>query len=389
LTVVAAAFPVFAVGAVGPQLRADLGFGRAALGAAIGACQLASAASAWSLGRRVIAHGPTRAMRASAVLSCIALAGIAVSGGWLPLTGCLACCGLANAVGQPATNALLAGEVASGRRGRAFGIKMAAIPLGSMLAGAVVPVIAVPFGWRPAIALGAVLPVLALLVVRSTHRRRAAETPPAELPAPDTARPVLVLLAVGVGLVIAATTSLPAFFVDGAVASGLTETTAGACLAAGGLAGVVARLLVGRAVDRRARASVDIVVAMMLAGVVGFALLTRPGPALQVVGLVVVFALGWGWVGLFQYLLVGVNPSNPGAATGITDTGGYLGATIGPIVIGVIADQASFGMAWAAAAVAAAAGAAFVFAGARVADRDGEPVELRPCRPGAERPVMS
>ena len=116
---------------------------------------------------------------------------------------------------------------------------------------------------------------------------------------------------------------------------------------------------------------------MMLSGACGFVFIASSIPIVQLAGVVVVFGLGWGWVGLFQYLLVAVNPANPGSATGITDTGGYIGVALGPIAAGVIADRASFDAVWAMAGVATLLGGAFVFAGARVARRHGAPVELR------------
>lgn len=383
-TVIAVTLPVFLVGALGPQLRADLGFGRSALGAAIAICQATSAASAWSLGRRVIAQGPARAVRISALLSATALVGIAVvARDWIVLALFLVGCGLANAVGQPATNALLATEVGVHRRGGAFGVKMAAVPLSTLLVGVLIPVVAVPLGWRWAVGLMVVIPAAALLLIGPSASRRPSAL--ADLPPPNTSRSALVLLAAGVGLTIAATNSVPSFYVDAAVESGLAESTAGLFLAAGGLAGVTARLLIGRVVDRRASVRVEVVVAMMVTGASGYALLAASSPLLQLTGVVIVFALGWGWVGLFIYLVVAVNPANPGSATGITDTGGYVGAALGPLTTGVIADRASFGVAWLTAGAAATIGAILVVAGSRVARRQGAPVELRSTGAVAER----
>ena len=52
------------------------------------------------------------------------------------------------------------------------------------------------------------------------------------------------------------------------------------------------------------------------------------------------FATGWAWPGLFNLAVVRVNPSAPGAATGITQTGTYLGAVVGPVLFGVVAEHA-------------------------------------------------
>jgi predicted MFS family arabinose efflux permease len=58
------------------------------------------------------------------------------------------------------------------------------------------------------------------------------------------------------------------------------------------------------------------------------------------------FGAGWGWPGLFNFSIVKNNPNAPGAATGITQTGTYAGAVIGPLVFGAIVQASSFTAAW-------------------------------------------
>src|SRR5829696_7279082 len=55
--------------------------------------------------------------------------------------------GLANAVSHTAANLSLAREVPASRQGLSFGIKQAAIPVATLLAGLAVPTIAVTLGW--------------------------------------------------------------------------------------------------------------------------------------------------------------------------------------------------------------------------------------------------
>ena len=44
--------------------------------------------------------------------------------------------------------------------------------------------------------------------------------------------------------------------------------------------------------------------------------------------------------------MVRVNPNAPGAATGITQTGTYFGAVVGPVLFGLVAERLSFRAAW-------------------------------------------
>lgn len=93
---------------------------------------------------------------------------------------------------------------------------------------------------------------------------------------------------------------------------------------------------------------------------------------LLVVGAVGAFAGGWGWTGLLFLTLVRANPSAPGAGAGLGLLGLAIGNGLGPLAFGVAAEQLSFTVAWAGAAVLAGAGAVL----ARFAAPDFEPVRI-------------
>ena len=71
-----------------------------------------------------------------------------------------------------------------------------------------------------------------------------------------------------------------------------------------------------------------------MAGAGGFALLAVGEPAPFVAGALVAFTLGWGWPGLFNLAVVDLHREAPGAATGISQTGIYVGAAAGPAATG-------------------------------------------------------
>ena len=77
--------------------------------------------------------------------------------------------------------------------------------------------------------------------------------------------------------------------------------------------------------------------------------------------------VGWGWAGLFNLAIVRLNPDAPGVATGITQTGTYVGAGAGPLLFGWIADNFSTERAWVAAALLALVAAATILVGGRLA----------------------
>jgi predicted MFS family arabinose efflux permease len=106
-------------------------------------------------------------------------------------------------------------------------------------------------------------------------------------------------------------------------------------------------------------------VALLVAGAVGFALLAVGEPAPFVVGAFVVFGLGWGWPGLFNLAVVDLHRDSPGAATGISQVGIYVGAAFGPAVYGVLSSGIGYSAAWAVAggfSLVAAGGVAYAAA---------------------------
>ena len=140
--------------------------------------------------------------------------------------------------------------------------------------------------------------------------------------------------------------------------AGVSPAAAGLLLTGGSLVGIASRLAHGRWADLPGRRPIQRVGLLMLVGglaVIAFGL-HRPGAYLAAV--VPAFALGWAWPGLFNLSVVRNNPTSAAAATGVTQTGVYIGAGSGPVVGGVIAH------AWGYSALWVASGATLVAAGA-------------------------
>ncbi len=72
----------------------------------------------------------------------------------------------------------------------------------------------------------------------------------------------------------------------------------------------------------------------------------------------VAFATGWAWFGSYNLAMIRLNPVAPGAAVGVTQTGAFVGAIVGPAGLGFLADHFSFTAAWLAAAAASLSAAA-------------------------------
>lgn len=346
LIAVVTVLPMFLTAGLAVQMGADLGFPPSALGIAPGAFFGAMVVASPFAGRLVSQVGPVRAVRWAVLAIATVLVLTASTARSLPaLAGYLALAGLANAVAQPATNELLAQHIPRHRQGTAYGAKQSAIPIASMLSGLAVPALALTVGWRWAFAAFALVAVLAACwpfrTTRAQARAQAADIFDIGLP-----RRTLVLLAVGVSFAAAGASALAIFMVATAVDTGLEEASAGLLFALASGVGIVARLLSGLRADQRGRNHLWFVSVMLMCGAVGAGLMATGHPALFVVGAPIAFGAGWGWPGVFILSIVNLHPTNPAAATALTQIGTSAGCVVGPLTFGALAGVWSYQGAW-------------------------------------------
>jgi MFS family permease len=323
-----------------------------------GAAAVGSAAA----GRLIHRAGALLGMRVGVAVAALCLLGVAGLARSLPaLLGVLAVGGLANAACQIGSNAVIASRITVRRQGLAFAAKQSSIPFATLLGGLAVPAIALTVGWRWAFVAGAGLAVVALVSMPSGGGVAAGERDSA--PVGALAIAPLAVLAVAGGLGAAAGGSIGSFLVASAVDAGIHEDRAGLLLAASSVCILVTRLIMGLVADRRGRGFFDLAAAMLAVGSVGFLLLTWHTPGPLVVGALIAGVAGWGWPGLFNLAVVDHDRSLAAMATGVTQTGVYLGAVAGPLVFGSVAEHASFPAAWLLAAATALAAAGTMLLG--------------------------
>ena len=137
------------------------------------------------------------------------------------------------------------------------------------LAGLAVPTLALTVGWRWAFRVAAVIAVATALSIPRKEQPHTLSPPPASVESstgkPTTPLRLLVILAVAVGLGIGALDPLGSFFVSYSVSIGVEEQVAGVLLAVGGFCGIIARLVAGRLIDRKAQADFTAIASMMVA----------------------------------------------------------------------------------------------------------------------------
>lgn len=362
--VTAAALPAFLTGALAVQIGRDLRFSVSGLGIAVGAYFVASALGSALLGRLVERIGWRAGMYAGAAATFFSCAGIAAfTRSWAALVVWLAVGGVGNAISQPAANLSLTRLVPAARQGAVFGVKQSAIPVATLLGGVSVPVIALTIGWRWTYAFAAVVTVLAAVSVAdrvdgSPLRPRAA---PAVVPALGVRPLFVVSIAGGLGAMVG--NALGAFLVTTAVTAGVTESHAGILLAVASVAGLSVRVGAGWAADRRPFRPLAAVSALLALGALGCVMIASLQPTVLVVGALLGFAAGWGWPGLLNLAVVRDYPEAPAMATGISQTGVYVGAALGPVVFGFVADHMGLETAWVVITALATCAAIASFAG--------------------------
>ncbi|KAA0232414.1 MAG: hypothetical protein JJLCMIEE_00349 [Acidimicrobiales bacterium] len=357
VAVVSSVLPAFLVGALSVELRDSLGYDESAAGLLLASFFGAGALSSVFMGRISERVGSLLFLRWAALLTLLVQLGIAllVQSYTALLVGLLVA-GLVNAIAQPAANVAVARHVAVSRQGLALAIKQSAMPAASLIAGASLSALVTAYGWQVGFGVGVVVAATALVVLPArapeitfNGRGRPAE----EADERDAPLRALVMLSVAVGLGAAAGVGLVGFLAESAAGAGLAPEVVGPLYACGSALTIVVRLVAGRSADRRPRSSIGVVVTMLGLGAASFLVLAIPAGWAQIAGAPLAFGAAWGWPGLFNLSVIRTNPVAPGRATGVTQTGTYVGAIVGPLLFGMLIDVWSYSAAWIAAAALA------------------------------------
>jgi MFS family permease len=362
-TTTSAVIPIFLVGGLAVQISTELRFSPAGLGLVVALYFAAGALCSLPVGWLVERYGDRLTSRAGVLLSALSMLAVALlAHSYLSLVIIMMVGAAANSLGQLSSNLSLARQVPRHRQGLSFGVKQSAIPIATLLAGAAVPTVALTVGWRWAFVVVAGLALLVLPLAPNGGRPAVRPRGDAH-PSTERATAALIVVAVGAMLAAGSASALGIFLVDSSVAQHIGAAAAATVLTLGSVVGVAARVGGGWLADRRGGTSHLFVVAATLGiGAFGLALLAVPGLVPLVIGTVLGFGLGWSWPGVLNFAVVQLNPRAPAAATSITQSGVYVGASLGPLVFGVLAAH-SYPLAWLVAAVAMVAASATMVVG--------------------------
>lgn len=361
LFTITGAFPLFLTGAYAVRLQDDLHFGSAELGYAVSAYFILGTIGANRLGPWIDRFGASLGLRLAAfhsVVSGLIIALVATSWQWLAVG--LAVAGFGNAFSNLASNRLVAARAGESRQGIGFAAKQAGIPLASLTAGFLVSFLSVDVPWERTYAVFAGVAVV-LVIVAPGLQDGVRRTPQKERGVGDAFAQLFVLAAAG-GFGGATGNALAVFVVDSFESAGFSEASAARILGFGSGAAVVARILVGRVIDRRRSSGYPELFTLMAVGAVGFGVLAlaNGNRAVMLIGVIAAFSAAWGWPAVIYYTAVQNTSGPPATTTGFVLTGVFTGTIFGPPILGLIADNASFEWAWGTAAVMIGVGATLV-----------------------------
>ncbi len=355
-TAVATVFPGFLIGALSVQVSAEFGIGEGPYGWGLGAFFLAAAFGSMMLGRLVQVIGPrnqlTFALIGTIVIQ-LCLATIATEF-WM-VVGFLAVAGLLNSAAQTAVNLALI-QAKLPRLGLAIAFKQSGMPMASMVAGFVVPAIALTVGWRWGYVLGAVIAIGALVAVRIVVKPIPVVASQS-LPQPVSSKQSLWTVAAGGMFLAFAAGAINAWTVGSGVDAGMSEGSAGIMLSGGAATGICFRLFAGARVDTLKRSAFRVAASILVVGVAGIACLSFRIPAAHVAATFAAFGGGWIWPVFVNFGIVKTNAEAAGAATGITQTGVYVGVFSAPLVTGRMIEATGYPTMWLLVAGSAAVGA--------------------------------
>ncbi|WP_298232106.1 MFS transporter [uncultured Azohydromonas sp.] len=358
---------VIAPTVVAPRLLARMGLPPAAVGVYMALVYL-GAMFASVLGMHVIAlHGAIRTSQWALGLCALGLALVATAYLPLALAGALVL-GLGYGPMTPASSHILARTTPAHRMGMVFSVKQTGVPLGGVIAGLVVPSLALAAGGQAAalavVALATALcawPAQRLRATLDVELSRGGGWPslgallqPVRVVWRSPRLRTLALCSFIFSAVQVCLTAYLVSFLTGQLH--WTLVAAGAALSASQTAGVVGRVLWGWVADNGPGARLTLIglCALMIGCGLCMRLFGPATPALVVLGVLLVYgatALGWNGVYLAAVARL-AGPAQAGMATGGTLAFTYFGVVVTPPLFGLIASrQADFGLAYALSAV--------------------------------------
>ncbi|MCZ7910203.1 MFS transporter [Agrobacterium leguminum] len=317
----------------------------------------------FTLGRAIDIHGERRIVGIAMLGMALAMACAAAFANSLPaLLLCIAFLGGTYAAVQPGGTRAIMRWFPPAKRGIATGFRQAAVPFGTMIAAALLPFMAVRYGWHAAAWLCAGVSVMGAALFWGLYREGGDVAAKTERPLPlarlarevgqnSSFWPVLRLGIAMSAFQFTLTAHVIGFMADGL---GLGLFAASSMFAATQLAGIPGRILLPWLSDRfrpglRTQSfGLVSVIAAGAAAILAALPIDVPTPIILVV-LVVLGIFGIGWFPLYLLQIAESAPKGSIASTIAFASTICLGVmAIGPYIFGLLVDHLGYGAAWSA-----------------------------------------
>lgn len=345
-----AAFPIFALAALGPVVVAELGISRTQFGAVSTTMFGTAVLGSLLIGRAVDQVGARRVLVTLFLCSSVAVGLMASAGSFPRLLIAGVVVGVAQASANPATNSVVSHHVRAESRGTLMGVKQAGVPLAQSIAGGVLAPLAVILGWRTAVLLGLLLilpALLATVVVLPAGTPALGARPGLRMGVPKGLGWLFVCTFLLATTLQAANVYLPLYAFE---VVGTSASRAGVLVGVVGAVGMVARIVLGRVAGRSPRPVRIVAIIGVVATVSVLCIMAASvgSPALLWVGAIAFGAsvFGVNVVGM-TVIVRTVNAANAGRASGALSTVMFTGFALGPLGFGGLVDAAdSYTFAW-------------------------------------------
>ncbi|MFK0338276.1 MFS transporter [Agrobacterium deltaense] len=317
----------------------------------------------FTLGRAIDIHGERRIVGIAMLGMALAMACAASFANSLPaLLLCIAFLGGTYAAVQPGGTRAIMRWFSPAKRGIATGFRQAAVPFGTMIAAALLPFIAVRYGWHAAAWLCAGVSVMGAALFSGLYREGGDVAAKTERPLPlarlarevgqnSSFWPVLRLGIAMSAFQFTLTAHVIGFMADGL---GLGLFAASSMFAATQFAGIPGRILLPWLSDRfrpglRTQSfGLVSVIAAGAAAILAALPIGVPTPIILIV-LVVLGIFGIGWFPLYLLQIAESAPKGSIASTIAFASTICLGVmAIGPYIFGLLVDHLGYGAAWSA-----------------------------------------
>lgn len=363
----------FALGVVGPSIRADLELNRAALGLLTSVFFACTGIASVAAGHLVARSGSRGTAAGAALLTCFGCVGAAALGSYPGLICACVVAGSGYSVVNVATNRIVRSVATPRQLGRFMAVKTAGVPVITTFI-ALVGTVTARWGWRPALAVLGVIAALAAALVGARFPAGASGV---------AKRADRVSLASGFWLLpvagfcaIAGSQPIYSWFAiylheSLGVSTGTAALLSGICTATGVPAMICAAGLSDR-LGPAHRANFLGGLCLVCAGALTVVLAAHTvGIGSAVVAVAVGAAANLSFAGLFPALIVECAPGALERGTGVAMTGYFFGALLSPVGFGALADTpGGYPLAWASASVVSVVGLGlFVLIGRRVGER--------------------